>query len=519
MQSGKKIIQEYQRRWHTLQVIEVVLYAVSAVILGYVFLGFWFSIIAFAIVLGICIAVKKPWSLTETKISNHIDTHLKSAEYSSSLLLKETSTMSSVAQLQQQKIIQRLEAEILDVPTNTHIKRGVIVLIVAIVVALLMRVFGVAHKDAFGNALESQEPVIEFTQSNTIEAISEPPVLLNAQLVVEYPTYTQLQSISTSKMTITAVEGTRFSWQLTFDKAVQNVIIEGFSDRDIMMSSIDKKELTTFKKSIVPVSSGYYNFKFTDTSGASYTSDIYAITLVPDTAPIIEISGLDPFTSFDYLDKKQLSFTAHLTDDYGLENTHIIATVSKGEGESVKFREEQLPFDQVLKKGEKGGTLSRKLNLNDLKMEIGDELYFYVEAIDTKKPKPNISRSETFFAVIKDTVTDGFGVEGTLGADLMPDYFRSQRQLIIDTKKLIAEKTTISSSEFKSRSNDLGADQKSLRLKYGQFMGDEEDSGLDLQHHCVVSLKMQWHKCGIQNYNCVLQHQKNHCHINIKRLS
>ena len=121
-------------------------------------------------------------------------------------------------------------------------------------------------------------------------------------------------------------------------------------------------------------------------------------------------------------------------------------------------------------------------------MEIGDELYFYVEAIDTKKPKPNISRSETFFAVIKDTVTDGFGVEGTLGADLMPDYFRSQRQLIIDTKKLIAEKTTISSSEFKSRSNDLGADQKALRLKYGQFMGDEEDSGLAIDREVPEQL-------------------------------
>jgi len=126
MQSGKKIIQEYRRRWHILQTVECVLYSVAAVILGFVILGFWFSIAAFVMVFVICIAIRKPWSLTETKVSNHIDTHLKSAEYSSSLLLKETSTMSSVAQLQQQKIIQRLEAEILDVPTNTHIKRGVI---------------------------------------------------------------------------------------------------------------------------------------------------------------------------------------------------------------------------------------------------------------------------------------------------------------------------------------------------------------------------------------------------------
>lgn len=57
----------------------------------------------------------------------------------------------------------------------------------------------------------------------------------------------------------------------------------------------------------------------------------------------------------------------------------------------------------------------------------------------------------------------------------MPDYFRSQRQLIIDTEKLISNRDKISTKEFNSTSNDLGFDQKALRLKYGQFMGDESE--------------------------------------------
>src|SRR5690606_806567 len=79
------------------------------------------------------------------------------------------------------------------------------------------------------------------------------------------------------------------------------------------------------------------------------------------------------------------------------------------------------------------------------------------------------------FAVIRDTVTDGFAVEGTLGVDLMPDYFTSQRQLIIDTEKLIKDRPNLSEYQFKFKSNELGFDQKSLRLKYGQFMGDETE--------------------------------------------
>ena len=122
--------------------------------------------------------------------------------------------------------------------------------------------------------------------------------------------------------------------------------------------------------------------------------------------------------------------------------------------------------------------MSKQIDLDRLNMEPGDELYFLVEVRDTKRPKANISRSETFFAVIKDTVTGQFSVEGTMRADLMPDYFRSQRQLIIDTEKLIAEQSKLSKKVFNATSNELGFDQKALRLKYGEFMGDEADSGI-----------------------------------------
>ena len=66
----------------------------------------------------------------------------------------------------------------------------------------------------------------------------------------------------------------------------------------------------------------------------------------------------------------------------------------------------------------------------------------------------------------------------TMAVDIMPEYFRSQRQIIIDTKKLIAKKKKISPTEFKSASNDLGFDQKVLRLRYGQYLGEEFESDI-----------------------------------------
>jgi hypothetical protein len=227
-------------------------------------------------------------------------------------------------------------------------------------------------------------------------------------------------------------------------------------------------------------SSGFYSFEFYDMQGNSYSSDLYQIDVLRDTGPKIEVKKIEQFTSFEYFDEKVLNFQTVVTDDYGIDNAYIIATVSKGSGESVKFREEKLQFTNSVKRGDKMSELDMKIDLDAMNMGPGDELYFYIESSDLKKPKPNISRSETLFAVIKDTTSYEFGIEGTLGVDQMPDYFRSQRQLIIDTEKLISERNSRTQKEFNFISNELGFDQKALRLKYAEFMGEETDSGLDI---------------------------------------
>jgi len=66
----------------------------------------------------------------------------------------------------------------------------------------------------------------------------------------------------------------------------------------------------------------------------------------------------------------------------------------------------------------------------------------------------------------------------TMGVNPVPEYFRSQRQIIIDTEKLIREQKSISRATFEERGNNLGVDQKLLRLRYGKFLGEEFESGI-----------------------------------------
>ncbi|NJM24260.1 MAG: hypothetical protein HC859_00685 [Bacteroidia bacterium] len=187
-----------------------------------------------------------------------------------------------------------------------------------------------------------------------------------------------------------------------------------------------------------------------------------------------------------YSPAAKIDLRCAIADEYGLAGASIIATVSKGSGESVKFREQQLYFESPAHIAGTRISAARKLDLHSLGMEPGDELYYYIEATDSRQPVANRARTETYFVALQDTASQRLSVEGGLGVDLMPEYFRSQRQLIIDTEKLLRNKKGLDQHTFNATSNELGYDQKVLRLRYSQFLGEEfeteiGDAGLDTQ--------------------------------------
>ncbi|MFH6603634.1 DUF4175 family protein [Maribacter algicola] len=473
-ESGKEILIALHNRWKLRLFLEIVLYAIGPTILCY-FLGFnWiWTLGLFFCLLLILTVIKKPWRSTLNRLASYIDQKMKSVEHSSSLLLQPPEQLSSLARLQSQKVLRTLVSNDSSILPIKGLKRASIAAFLCIGIGFLFSKSGIAEslwstkRDAFENGIIDFRPV----DSLAVETLR--PKVESQKVIISYPSYTGKRPVTTSNMNIRALEGSRLTWNIKFDSQVDSVILET-NDKNRLMRLTDGFyiESSTLKEP------GFYNFRFTDARGGTYASDLYALEVIRDQPPSLEIQGIKPFEAFEFAESKHLKLTALINDDYGIAAAEIIATVSKGSGESVKFREEKLAFDTEVIGSKKSLELSKKIDLDMLEMEPGDELYFYVEVLDTKRPTANSSRSETFFAVIKDTVSNHFAVEGTMGADLMPDYFRSQRQLIIDTEKLIADKGQLTEHEFNSTSNELGFDQKALRLKYGEFMGDEADSGI-----------------------------------------
>lgn len=480
---GKNILIKFSKRWQLMLGLEVLLYALSTSLLVYLLsYNILWSLIAMFLIGVVALVIVKPWKPNINSSSSFLDVQIDTLEYSTSLLLQPWNNHSSLAKLQQIKISNKLQEIVKKVNPPNRLKRSSIMAVLIIGLGFVLNQFGVLNSFNKNNIPKTDSNPIIFKPNDSISKQHTKPELKEQWLTINYPDYTNIPVQRVSKMDVKALEGSRLTWELKFDNNISNVIMQSMGTNYPMRLTND-----SYSKNTMLSNSGFYNFKFEDLQGNSYSSDLYAIEVFKDAAPNIKLQGLNQFTSFDFDETKQISFTTNIIDDFGVADAYIIATVSKGSGESVKFREEKLNFDGTFKKGQKNISLSKNIDLDNMNMEPGDELYFYVETQDYKAPRPNISRTETYFAVIRDTTSYEFSVEGTLGVDRMPDYFRSQRQLIIDTEKLIKKRKTLSNEDFNFTSNELGFDQKALRIKYGAFMGEESEIAIANQENAEAA--------------------------------
>lgn len=487
MSAGYKILNRLKNQWRGLLILESLLWLVGlmSIVISinsrYEFgvSDLWLVLMSVPIY-GLLLLYFKPWKVDIKKSARWVDAKLDDAENSAYLLVTDTSGLTFLAALQQQKVGDRIA----QLANKIHPPLHWLKLFGPLVIMLLMS-WAISIAPSIGNQQNSSESfensgIVFNPTDSTIKQI--PAKILTQTVTVMPPSYTGMRSSSSKQMNVSALAGARISWSLEFNQPVKKVEIETVGGKHFNFT----KSKNQYQVSLKLEESGFYKFIFFDQLDQRYESDIYQLVAIEDEVPVAEVVDLDRFTQLEVDDPKDVSFTTDMKDDYGLAAASIIATVSKGSGESVKFREEQLEFDKPISKGAKAATRKKTLNLDDLKMEPGDELYFYVEVFDIKQPKPNRTRTETFFISIKDTTEIEFTLEGSLGVDLMPDYFRSQRQLIIDTEKLIKNKPKLAKKDFNFTSNELGYDQKALRLKYGQFMGEEFETGITEETQAAV---------------------------------
>ncbi|MDT3404620.1 DUF4175 family protein [Mucilaginibacter terrae] len=424
------------------------------------------GILVFAIALGLLLTLRRPWSTKVTTICRYLNISYPELEESSELILKPAAELNLLERLQLNKVEQTL-TQLHGEPAvfTQRLKKTAWLFVGALVLSLAIFKIGQYWKSSSNGNL--------FGSNNSASQKATPPEKILPQidgisLKITPPTYTGKGARTQDKFTIDAEEGALVGWNISTNIEVKNVFLL-FNEREKLVLSSSNK--TDWKTQRAITKAGFYQVSID-----GKLSDLYQIQMIKDAIPVIRIKTPKQYTHIDAGETQRVTINTTVTDDYGISNAQIFATVAKGSGESVKFKDTTFAFSAAFGAHNRQYDLQRTIDLPKLGMEPGDELYFYIQAQDTHQQK---SRTDVLIVSIQDTA-QLLSMDGIVAAaNIKPEYFRSQRQIILDTEKLLKEKDTISATAFKNRCNELGTDQKLLRLRYGKFLGEEDESGTE----------------------------------------
>ncbi len=420
--------------------------------------------LTFLLVLVIGLMLKPIFKINNSSTAKYLDEHFPQLEGSTGLLLKSTPELSLLEQLQINKISQYFPLQNGFKKPISKLFKSLLILFVSIAAVFIINHYHLISK--YQKTEQSKSTALVLPKENI------PAEIKSINIKISPPAYTNQTIRSQSIFTIKAETGAHVTWLITTNIAVKKLNII-FNNTAVIALKAVNKELTKWSFSKVVNQSGFYQLEFDGKK-----SDLYQIEVIPDLPIVIKIQEPKIHTTIDFGQIPKVNLKANLTDDYGIKDAYISATLASGKGEGVSFTEKKLLFN-VPFSGKKSINLTKLIDLTALGMKAGDELYFYITAIDNHG---QMSRSDVFLVSIADTAELMSMVGMANGVDLVPEYFRSQRQIIIDTEKLIKEQSSVSEQDFKNRSNNLGLDQKLLRLRYGKFLGEESETEIGGGH-------------------------------------
>lgn len=425
--------------------------------------AFFVGSVGLAVLLG---RFKKP---SAEEITRFLDRNYSFMEESASLLILESSG-SILEKWQKEKISDRLRSEIskIKLPKDELKKASVmggLWLAISLILIIAKPVLNqsLLQFQEHADAVASEEN--EQTESKSIPEIQE------VRIRIEPPSYTNLSTQEYEFENISVPEQSSINWTVRTNEQVDDLRLLFSNGESLDMKSEDDSGI--YSTSMIAEENRIYQLQLVN-SDTTVFSSFKSIEVITDQPPGFVV--LQPVEKRDFItpQKRIFDIEAEIGDDYGITETEIRATLAKGSGENVRFREQIFSFEEISGMGSKEVLGRTRLNADSLQMEPGDELYFYITARDNK-PEPQLARSDTYFIIYADSgEVSSIEVEG-LAVDLLPEYFRSQRQIIIDTEQLLEDEPNISREEFNDRSESIGHDQNLLRQRYGEYLGQEDE--------------------------------------------
>ncbi|MBE7171253.1 MAG: hypothetical protein INR73_11725 [Williamsia sp.] len=469
------IISKLQRRWVFIALLSdgllalAVTLVVVALLRNHAVYPWWVGLLIFFPALLVAGIRHRCWKWEPVHIARYLNSRMPQFQESAQLLLKPVASRSQLEQLQASRIEQAISTAPLPFFPNKNLGWSVIVLFFSIILAQgLYPLPDFFLSGSKRGIKQSSLTAKQATKEKTLAGIS------SIRIRIQPPAYTREPALQQTIFTIQTLEGSLVNWEMGTSQPVKQVQLV-FNDKEAVALRAADSSHTKWAVQKKLVATGFYQVKIEDR-----LSEMYMIDLAKDAPPQVRIIRPQQYTTIDFGEPQRITIHVSAQDDYGLSQASMTATIASGSGEAVKFKEQQLPLSGPVT-GRRETLLQRGLDLRALGMKPGDELYYYVSATDNAGQE---TRSDVYNIILPDTA-QLMEIEGLANAvDLKQEYFRSQRQIIIETEQLLKDHDTVPTPAFNNKSNNLGIDQKLLRLRYGKFLGEEneDEPGEEREH-------------------------------------
>jgi hypothetical protein len=446
-----------RRQWLAVAAVLLPLaLAVTAVAVRLVGISIGSVVLLVTLLLVVGTATWRARRLDRQWLVRRLDTH-PVAQDSADLLFADAASLNPLQQLQRDRISRTLFAAMPDLRTPWPRPW----LVASWLGGLLVAVLAVGWP-APGAPL----PVLPGTAAPEA-SVALPPRLQSARLQIRAPAYTGQAARTQTALDAKVVQGSALDWSLRFTAQPSKAALQLHDGTRIALRRDGEAWVAQWNASRPTL----YRIV---TEPALSAPRLYRLDVVPDRPPSVRVIAPDRTLVLAAPGQRQWTLQFEASDDFGVAaSAELALTLAQGSGENITFREQRIALTGTGPATQR--RFARTLDLAALGAGPGNDVIAQLHVRDNHTPTPQAAQSTSLILRLPSE-------EQVLGADLegmvkktLPAYFRSQRQIIIDAEALIKQRATLSAEEFVKRSDAIGVDQRILRLRYGQFLGEESE--------------------------------------------
>lgn len=419
------------------------------------------AVLVAGIVTASAIAVRATRAFDMHWLVRELDTRRADLEDSTDLLFAPASSLNGLEHLQRARLQQRLERT--GVPdlrprwsTRAILVGGVVAALAIAAIALWPARPQATFEDVLAHVTgEAATP----THTRVVEQ----------QLRVTPPAYTRQPARDEPGLDAKAPQGTRLQWTFRFAPQPATAELVFHDGRRVALH----RDGDAWRGEHVLARSALYRIDLHDALPLR-DPRTHRLDAIADRAPQVRVIEPDRSLSLVTPGQRSWSVAFEASDDYGIGPTaRLRITLAQGSGENITFREHSVALRGTGSAATK--RFAHRLDLAALGLAAGDDLIVQLDVDDNRAPAPqNVRSASLILRWPSDLGNETSALEGMV-KKVLPAYFRSQRQIIIDAEALLKEKRKLPAERFLKRSDEIGVDQRILRLRYGQFLGEEAE--------------------------------------------